>query len=85
MPDASAPGRKPYEPPRLTPLTFTAVSKHLTADVGSASAFDDVYDAAALLQEFGSPLFVISESALRGIYRNFRDTFTEPGINTRVA
>jgi diaminopimelate decarboxylase len=85
MPDASASGRKPYEPPRLTPLTFTAVSKHLTADIGASGEFDDVYDAAALLQEFGSPLFVISENALRGLYRNFRDTFSEPGIVTRVA
>ena len=41
MPDASAPARKPYEPPRLTPLTFTAVSKHLTAEVGSAGAVQD--------------------------------------------
>jgi len=85
MPDASASARKPYEPPRLTPLTFTAVSKHLTADVGSVGEFDDAYDAAALVKEFGSPLFVISESALRGLYRNFRDIFTEPGIDTRIA
>jgi diaminopimelate decarboxylase len=85
MPDASAPGRKPYEAPRLTPLTFTAVSKHLTGDIGTSADFDDAYDAKALLEEFGSPLFVISESVLRRLFRGFRDTFSEPGIDTRVA
>jgi diaminopimelate decarboxylase len=77
--------RKPYEPPLLTPLTFTAVSKHLTADVAAAAEFDESYDPAALLREFGSPLFVISENTLRGLFRNFRDTFSEPGIDTTIA
>ncbi len=79
------PARKPYEAPQITPLTFTAVSKHLTADISADSGFEESYEISDLLARFGSPLFVVSEASLRGLYRNFRDTFTEPGIETRVA
>lgn len=79
------PARKIYEAPQITPLTFTAVSKHLTADISLDTGFEESHEIADLLARFGSPLFVVSESALRGLYRNFRDTFTEPGIETRVA
>ncbi|MGE5145982.1 MAG: hypothetical protein ACM3N5_04500, partial [Candidatus Eiseniibacteriota bacterium] len=72
-----------YEAPRLTPLTFTAVSKHLTAEISSAAEFAEPYSPQELMAEFGSPLFVVSESAVRGLYRHFRDTFSEPGIDTR--
>ena len=79
------PARKPYEAPQITPLTFTAVSKHLNADISADTGFDESYEIPELLARFGSPLFVVSEAALRGLYRNFRDTFTETGIETRVA
>ncbi len=74
-----------YEPPSLSPLTFTAISKHLVADVLPGTAFDEPYDAAQLMARFGSPLFVVSEVALRGQYRAFLDTFEADGIDTRVA
>ncbi len=79
------PARKPYEAPQITPLTFTAVSKHLNADISANTGFEESYEIPELLARFGSPLFVVSEVALRGLYRNFRDTFTEPGIETRIA
>lgn len=79
------PERLPYEAPRLTPLTFTAVSKHLTAEIASSAEFAEPFSPQELMAEFGSPLFVVSESALRGLYRNFQATFSEPGIETRVA
>ena len=79
------PARKPYEAPRITPLTFTAVSKHLTADISADTGFEEGYEIADLLARFGSPLFVVSEASLRGLYRNFRGTFTEAGIETRIA
>jgi diaminopimelate decarboxylase len=74
-----------YEAPRLTPLTFTAVSKHLTVEISSGTEFAEPYSPEELMAEFGSPLFVVSETALRGLYRNFHATFSEPGIETRVA
>ncbi|MFQ5763367.1 MAG: hypothetical protein ACE5GT_00420 [Rhodospirillales bacterium] len=74
-----------YAPPRITPLTYTAVSKHLAADILPSSEFDEPYDVAALLREYGSPLFIISEKKLRSLYRGFRQCFTEAGIKTVVA
>lgn len=80
MPDGT-----PYEAPRLTPLTFTAVSKHLTAEISSSAEFEEPYSPEELMAKFGSPLFVVSENALRSLYRNFLATFSEPGVETRVA
>ena len=57
--------RLPYEAPLLTPLTFTAVSKHLIPSVAANDGFEPGIATEALLEEFGSPLFVISEDALR--------------------
>jgi diaminopimelate decarboxylase len=74
-----------YEPPRLDPLTFTAVSKHLTGDVLPGSAFDEHYDVSQLMAAYGSPLFVVSESMLRQLYRGFRNSFSSDGIDTKVA
>ncbi len=77
----------PYQPPRLDPLTYTAVSKHLIADVsfGDQSALQQNCDVRELLGQFGSPLFVVSEEALRQLYKGFHSAFSMPGIDTRVA
>ncbi|MCZ6604396.1 MAG: hypothetical protein O7A03_04555, partial [Alphaproteobacteria bacterium] len=80
MPDLIA-----YQPPRIDPLTFTAVSKHLVADVLPGTAFDEQYDATDLMGRFGSPLFVVSEAVLREQFRAFKNTFSADGIDTRVA
>ncbi len=77
--------RTRYEPPHLVPLTYSAISKHLTFDVSSEGAFEETIESAALLREFGSPLFVVSERQLRRQYRAFLETFSEAGIQTRVA
>lgn len=77
--------RKPYQAPLIEPLTFTAVSKHLAADILPGTEFDEGYDTADLLDRFGSPLFIVSESTLRSLYRGFRACFTEADIDTRVA
>ncbi|MCH8213782.1 MAG: diaminopimelate decarboxylase [Proteobacteria bacterium] len=77
--------RKPYQAPLIEPLTFTAVSKHLAADILPGGEFDEDYDVADLLDRFGSPLFIVSESTLRSLYRGFRACFTEASIDTRVA
>jgi diaminopimelate decarboxylase len=77
--------RLPYERPLLEPLTFTTVSKHLAADVSANGQLEEPFSAEALLGAYGSPLFVVSERALRRLYRDFRQAFTEVGIETRVA
>jgi len=74
-----------YEPPRLEPLTFTAVSKHLAADIQGEVASGGAYDAATLLKAYGSPLYVVREDVLRRDYRAFAAAFLAPEIDTRVA
>jgi len=78
--------KKPYEAPRIELLSTLGTQKHRTLDIATAEAeMVDVGDVGALLAEFGSPLFVASEQALRAQYRAFRDTFTAPGADTVVA
>lgn len=76
---------KNYAPPRILPLTYTAVSKHLAADVVPLSEFEESFDLSELLEKYGSPLFMVSENKLRALYRNFVRCFTEAGIDTVVA
>lgn len=78
--------RKAYIPPRVEVLSSLAMQKHRTVDISAAdSGFDDVGDVAALLAEFGSPLYIVSEKSLRSLFRSFRDTFTAPSVETVVA
>lgn len=78
--------RVPYTAPRLELITSRGMQKHRTVDISSAdSALDEIGDVKGLLQEFGSPLFILSEKMLRAQYRSFRDTFAAPGIDTVVA
>lgn len=62
-----------------------SVGKHRIHDVTVAPGFDEILDARDLLQEFGSPLFVVSERVLRAQYQAFLDTFSSAGIETKVA
>jgi len=77
--------RKRYEPPRLEPLTTSAVTKQLASEVLAEADFVGSYDVQSLLREYGWPLFVISEEMLRKLYRDFYGHFSGPGINTRIA
>lgn len=78
--------RLPYVTPKLELITPRGMQKHRMVDIGAAeSAMDDIPDIKALLAEFGSPLYILSEKMLRAQYRAFRDTFMVPGVNTVVA
>lgn len=75
-----------YVPPRLEVLSSLIMQKHRTVDIAAAqSGGDDLGDVGALLAEFGSPLYIVSEKALRSLFRSFRDTFTAPAVDTVVA
>ncbi len=74
-----------YEPPRLEPLPFLAFDKHQTRSILSAPSFEEDYDVADLLAEYGSPLYIVSERRLRGNLQRFREAFATPRLDTRVA
>jgi diaminopimelate decarboxylase len=76
-----------YAPPALTPLPFMAFNKHQTRSLmpPAHGPEEQDYDAAALLAEHGSPLYVVSESRLRRDYDDFLAAFSESFVDTRIA
>lgn len=76
---------KPYLPPRISQLPFIALTKHFTRDLSPASQVEEDYDAAELVAQYGTPLFVISERRLREDFRKFLGTFSDPHFDTRIA
>ena len=65
--------KRAYVPPRIELLSSLGMQKHRTVDISAAdSGVDEIGDVAALLAEFGSPLYIVSEKSLRTLYRTFR-------------
>jgi diaminopimelate decarboxylase len=62
----------------LPALAGPALAENAAADFVTARAD-------ALLRAFGSPLYVVSEPALRAAYRNFSGGFSAAGIAPRIA
>jgi len=77
--------QKAYEAPTITRLPFVAFDKHMPHEISVEPDLDEDFDAAILMERFGSPLYVVSERRLRQDYRAFRDAFTDTGFDTRVA
>ena len=83
---------KKYEPPLLEYLSVNSIGKHRLLEVSDqireaneVSSLPEAYDLNQIIAEFGSPVFIISESTLRSQFRLFRDTFTTSDINTKIA
>ncbi len=74
-----------YEPPEITRLPFIAFTKHATREVSAFADLGQDFDAAALIGQYGSPLYVISEQRLRSDYRTFLEAFTDTHLETHVA
>ena len=75
----------PYVAPKIELLTSKRMGKHRVSDISLTSNWpDENVDVAALVKEFGSPLFLLSEKMLRAQYQSFRKTFTAPGIDTVI-
>lgn len=76
--------RAKYTPPALSPLPFFAVNKQGLPELSVQNDVED-YNVTELLAKFGSPLYLVSEDRLRKDFREFKEAFTSPGIETRVA
>lgn len=74
-----------YEAPNLRPLSITSVGKYRIYDASPASGLHEDHDFRTLLAQYGSPLFIVSEKALRAQFRSFRDTFSASAVDTVVA
>ena len=74
-----------YEPPLVEPLPFLAINKHPARDIFADADFEEPFEAAGLLKQYGSPLYVISELRLRQDYQNFQQAFCWPDLDTQIA
>ena len=61
--------------PELTPITYKESYGEFVGVGPNGNLWVDGCDVADLAQEFGTPLFVISENQFRYTYRQFRDAF----------
>ncbi|MCB1735985.1 MAG: diaminopimelate decarboxylase [Gammaproteobacteria bacterium] len=83
MPEQSQ--RRPYVAPRIEALHTATVGKHRVFDLSPSGGFAEAVDVDALLAEHGSPLYLLSENALRAQYRSLRDLFVLGGVRTQIA
>lgn len=77
--------KKPYEAPHMEMLQERVAGKHRIFDIQPSVLFPEKFDTEALLKEYGSPLFIVSESMLREMFRDFRTLFSASGIETAIA
>ncbi len=73
-----------YERPALSPLPFFSVNKQGLPELSAHTDLEG-YNVRDLLSKYGSPLYIVSEDRLRRDFRAFKQAFTSPGIETRVA
>ncbi|HBY85770.1 MAG TPA: diaminopimelate decarboxylase [Colwellia sp.] len=76
---------KPYHRPVIEVLPFLALEKHQLHNITVAADEPLTLDTVDLLQKFGSPLYVVSEQRLRQDFKNFKRSFTDEHVNTKVA
>ena len=79
------PKKRKYVPPEIKQLPYLAYTKQLPHDIKLASDFGEPIDAEALVGEFGSPLYIVSEKRLRDDFQRFKETFSRKAIDTIVA
>lgn len=63
--------------PELTPITYEESYGEFVGVGPNGNLWVDGCDVADLAEEFGTPLFIISENQFRYTYRQFRDAFRE--------
>jgi len=73
-----------YEAPNIELIQINTIGKHSILNMNTSAVFEEVEDVEKLIQEYGSPLWLLSEDKLRKKYREFKKTFTEDGIQTII-
>ena len=73
-----------YEAPNIELIQISTIGKHSILNMGTSSVFEEVDDVEKLLNKYDSPLFLLSEKKLRSKYNEFKDAFTEEGIETII-
>ena len=76
--------KRKYEAPNIELIQISTMGKHSILNKGTSSVFEEVDDVEKLLNKYDSPLFLLSEKKLRSKYNEFKDAFTEEGIETII-
>ena len=76
--------KRKYEAPNIELIQISTIGKHSILNMGTSSVFEEVDDIEKLLNKYDSPLFLLSEKKLRSKYNEFKDAFTEEGIETII-
>jgi diaminopimelate decarboxylase len=73
-----------YEAPNIELIQISTIGKHSIINMNTSSVFEEVEDIEKLIEKHGSPLWLLSEKKLREKYREFKEVFTEDGIQTII-
>ena len=73
-----------YEAPNIELIQISTIGKHSILNMNTSSVFEEVEDLEKLMEKYGSPLWLLSEKKLREKYREFKEVFTEDGIETII-
>ena len=76
--------KRKYEAPNIELIQISTIGKHSILNMRTSSVFEEVDDIEKLLNKYDSPLFLLSEKKLRSKYNEFKDAFTEEGIETII-
>ena len=76
--------KRKYEAPNIELIQISTIGKHSILNMETSSVFEEVDDIEKLLNKYDSPLFLLSEKKLRSKYNEFKDAFTEEGIETII-
>ncbi len=76
--------KRKYEAPNIELIQISTIGKHSILNMRTSSVFEEVDDIEKLLNKYDSPLFILSEKKLRSKYNEFKDAFTEEGIETII-
>ena len=76
--------KRKYEAPNIELIQISTIGKHSILNMRTSSVFEEVDDVEKLLNKYDSPLFLLSEKKLRSKYNEFKDAFTEEGIETII-
>ena len=73
-----------YEAPNIELIQISTIGKHSILNMNTSSVFEEVEDVEKLMEKYGSPLWLLSEKKLREKYREFKEVFSEDGIETII-
>ena len=67
--------RDNYIAPNIELIQISSIGKHSILNMNTSAVFEEVEDVEKLMEENGSPLWLLSEKTLREKYREFKNKY----------